>query len=236
MTFSINGQALPALAGPPFARTFNVGLASATPTLTIVAIGKNAAGAQVAQDQVVVKVVPALRAVPRLLGVPRGSTSVLRLVLPSALSTNLTVNLSVLDSSIASVPASVIIPAGQTDTSVVVTGVATGATAIVATSARGDTWALASVSPLVSKPLRVEAAPTGVVVVPTRSVGKVLTPLAGQSNVDVPILTVPATTITSVDVTSSNAAVASAVAAVIQQGSQATRITITTGIAGTAVL
>jgi hypothetical protein len=236
MTFSVNGQALPAIAGPPFVRPFNVGLASATPTLTIVATGKNAAGAQVAQDQVVVKVVPALRAVPRLVGVPRGSTSVLRLVLPSALSTDLTINLSTVDSTIASVPSSVVIPAGQTSASVIVTAVATGATTIVATSARGDTWAIASVSPLVSKPLQTEAAATGVVVVPVRSAGKAFAPLAGQSNVDVSILTIPATVMTSVEVTSSNAAVASGVATVIQPGSQAAHLTITTGIAGTAVL
>ncbi len=74
MTFTVNGQALPPIAGPPFATTFNVGLASATPTLTIVATGRNASGAQVAQDQVVVKVVPGLRAAPRLLGVPLGTT------------------------------------------------------------------------------------------------------------------------------------------------------------------
>jgi len=236
MTFSVNGQALPAIAGPPFVRPINVGLASATPTLTIVATGKNAAGAQVAQDQVVVKVVPALRAVPRLVGVPRGSTSVLRLVLPSALSTDLTINLSTVDSTIASVPSSVVIPAGQTSASVIVTAVATGATTIVATSARGDTWAIASVSPLVSKPLQTEAAATGVLVVPVRSAGKAFAPLAGQSNVDVPILTIPATVMTSVEVTSSNAAVASGVATVIQPGSQAAHLTITTGIAGTAVL
>jgi hypothetical protein len=52
----------------------------------------------------------------------------------------------------------------------------------------------------------------------------------------VAILNVPAGVITSVEVTSSNAAVASAVAANIQPGSHTTRLTITTGIAGTAVL
>ena len=70
--FTVNGQALPAVAGPPYTTTYNVGAAATTPTLTIAASGRNAAGAEVASDQIVVPVAEALRASPRLLGVPVG--------------------------------------------------------------------------------------------------------------------------------------------------------------------
>ena len=53
-----------------------VGAAAATPTLTITATGRDAAGTQIAQDQVVVTVLTGLRAQPRLLGVPLGGTGV----------------------------------------------------------------------------------------------------------------------------------------------------------------
>ncbi len=238
ITFTVNGQALPAIAGPPFATTFNVGLASATPTLTIVATGRNASGAQVAQDQVVVTVVPGLRAAPRLLGVPLGTTRQLRLGLPSPLTTDLVIQLAVVDSAIAtlSVP-SIVLPAGQTEVTVPVTGVSTGATTITATSARGTTWAVASVSPAFTKTIGVDGSPVGIAVVPARLLGQVVTPVNGQTSIVVPILGAPAIVATAVDVTSSNPAVASVNGAVvIAAGSRTANIVITTGVQGTATL
>ena len=238
MTFSVNDQALPAVAGPTFSTIFNVGTAAATPTLTIVATGRNAAGAQVATDQVVVNVLTGLRAQPRLLGVPLGATSLLRLGLPSPLATDLVVQLSVVDTAIATLPSgSVVLPAGQTEIAVPVTGVSTGATTIVATSARGTAWAIASVSPDVSKLIRVEGASVGLVVVLARSLGQVFTAPNGQTTLVVPIFGAPAVVATPVDVISSNGSVASVGGAVtIEQGSQTATITITTGSAGTVTL
>ena len=69
--FEVNGQALPAVAGPPFTALFDVPSAATTPTLTIVAIGRNAAGAEVARDEVTVNVVVGLKVRPTLLGIPR---------------------------------------------------------------------------------------------------------------------------------------------------------------------
>ena len=238
ITFTVNGQALPAIAGPPFATTFNVGLASATPTLTIVATGRNASGAQVAQDQVVVTVVPGLRAVPRLLGVPLGATRQLRLGLASPLTTDLVIQLAVVDSAIATLSApSIVLPAGQTEVAVPVTGVSIGATTITATSARGTTWAVASVSPAVTKTIGVDGSPVGIAVVPARLLGQVVTPVNGQTSIAVPILGAPAIVATAVDVTSSNPAVASVNGAVtISAGSRTANIVITTGVQGTATL
>ena len=94
-------------------------------------------------------VLTGLRAQPRLLGVPLGATSMLRLGLPAPLAADLTVQLSVVDTAIATVPSgTVVLAAGQTEIAVPVTGVSTGATTIVASSARGNTWVIASVNAL----------------------------------------------------------------------------------------
>jgi hypothetical protein len=170
--------------------------------------------------------------------VPLGATSLLRLGLPAPLATDLAVQLSVVDTAIATLPSgSVVLPAGQTEIAVPVTGVSTGATTIVATSARGTTWAIAAVSPDVSKPIRVDGASVGLAVVPARSLGQVFTAPNGQSTIVVPIFGAPAVVATPVDVTSSNGSIASVSGAVtVAQGSQTATITITTGSAGTVTL
>ena len=238
VTFTVNGQALPPAAGPAFTAVYNVGTAAATPTLTIVATGRDAAGTQVAQDQVVVSVVTGLRAQPRLLGVPTGATSVLRLGLAAPLATDLPIQLSVVDPAIATVsPASTVLAAGQTEVTVTVTGVATGATTIAAASTRGTAWAIASVSPAVTKTLSADAPVTGVVVVPARVLGHVFAPVSGQQTITVPLLSVPAPTGVPVTISSSNPAIASVSGQVtIAQGGRNATITIVTGIAGTVTL
>ncbi len=238
ITFTVNGQALPAVAGPPFATTYNVGAAADTPTLTIVATGRDASGTQVAQDQVVVTVLTGLRVRPRLLGVPLGGVGLLRLGLPSALTTDLTIQLSVVDSAVATVPsASVVLTAGQTEVVVPVTGVSTGATTVAMTSERGNAWAVASVSPVVAKTLSADAAQVGVVIVPGRLLGQVFTRVNGQQTLVVPILASPAAADIPIAISSTNSAVASVPGSVsIAQGSRTATITIVAGAAGTATL
>jgi hypothetical protein len=238
MTFVVNGQALPAVAGPPFLTTYNVGAAAAAPMLTIVATGRNAAGTQIAQDQVVVTVLTGLRSQPRLVGVPLGGTGLLRLGLPTPLTTDLTIQLSVVDTAIATVPsASVVLAAGQTEVVVPVSSVSIGATTIAATSSRGNTWAIAAVSPVVAKTISGDGAPVGVVVVPARLLGHVFVAVAGQQTLVVPILRSPSVADLPVVITSSNGAVASVPGAVsIAQGGQSATITIVTGVAGTTTL
>jgi hypothetical protein len=238
VTFAVNGQAMAPAAGPAFTTVYNVGLASATPTLTITATGRDAAGTQVAQDQVTVSVLTGLQAQPRLLGVPLGATGLLRLGLPAPLATDLSIQLSVVNPAIATVAsASAVLSAGQTEVVVPVTGVATGATTIVATSARGTAWAVAAVSPLVPKTLGVDAPTTGVVVVPARVLGHVFAPVGGQQTVNVPLLSQPAIASVPVTISSTNPAVANVSGAVtIAQGARTATISITTGIAGTAIL
>jgi hypothetical protein len=237
IAFTVNGQAV-ATVGAPFTTPYAVGAAATTPTLTIVATGRDASGAQVAQDQVVVTVVPGLRVSSRLLGVPLGGVSGLRLMLAAPLPTDLNVTLSVVDATIASLPGvGVVLPAGQTEVVVPVTGVSTGATTIAASSSRGDTWAIASVSAPVAKTMSSNAAPVGVVVVPARLLGRVFTSPSGQATVTVPILRNPAVVETPVAVTSTDAAVASVAGDLsIAPGSQTVTVTVMTGAAGTATL
>jgi hypothetical protein len=238
VTFAVNGQALAPAAGPAFSTVYNVGAAAATPTLTITATGRDAAGTQIAQDQVTVNVLTGLRVQPRLLGVPLGATGSLELGLAAPLATDLSIQLSVVDPTIATVsPAVVVLPAGQTEVVAHVTGVATGATTISATSARGNTWAIASVSPLVPKTLGIDAPTTGVVVVPARVLGHVFAPVGGQQTVNVPLLSQPAIANVPVTISSTNPAVANVSGPVtIAQGARNATISISTGIAGTATL
>jgi hypothetical protein len=238
VAFTVNGQALAPVAGPPFTATFNVGAAALSPTLTVIASGRNAAGTEVARDQLVVAVAASLRAVPRLLGVPLGGTAQLRLVLPSALGADVEVQLAAIDPSIA-VPtsATIVIPGGQTEATVSVSGLAVGATTITAVSSRGVAWAVASVSEPAPRTVSVSAAPALVVGTPGRTLGRAFALANATQPLTVPLLSTPAGTDTPVTVTSSNPAVADVTGDVsIAQGSRTAALTVTTGAPGSATL
>jgi hypothetical protein len=130
-----------------------------------------------------------------------------------------------------------VLAAGQTEVLVPVSAVSTGATTIAATSSRGNTWAIAAVSPVVAKTISGDGAPVGVVVIPARVLGQVFVAVAGQQTLVVPVLRSPAAADIPVAITSSNSAVASVPAAVsIPQGGQSATITIVAGAAGTTTL
>jgi hypothetical protein len=215
-----------------------VGPAAAAASLTIVATGRDATGVQVAQDQVVVPVIAGLQARPHLLGVPVGRTGAFRLALPAPIATDLSVQLSLVDPTVATLPPSpIVLPAGQTEVVVPVTGLREGASTIAATSARGNTWVIASVSPAVAKQVTVEAGVVGVAVTPTRQLGQVFTSVNGQRTIALSLLSAPAAADTPVTITTTNAAVASVAGVVtIPQGGQTATAVITTGVAGVATL
>ncbi|MCU1383321.1 MAG: LamG domain protein jellyroll fold domain protein [Acidobacteria bacterium] len=238
VTFTVNGTVLPAAAGPPFTTTFAVGTAATMPTLTIVAVGRDASGAQVAQDQVIVPVAVGLQAGQRLVGVALGGSSTVRLFLPSPIATDLQVQLTAVDGTIAApAVASAVIPAGETDLAVPVTGLAAGATTIVATSSRGTAWAIASVSAPVAKTMPIEASDALVAVIPRRSLGQVFLAAGRAQTIPVALLSAPAGADTPVTISSSNAgAVSVAGDVVIAAGSQIANVPITAGGAATATL
>src|SRR5262249_31235440 len=236
VVFSVNGQALPAV-GPPFSTTFSVGSAASTPTLTILATARNASGSTVAQDQVIVPVTTGLAVRTRLLGVPLAGSARLRLFIPGPLPTDLSVQLAAVDASIALPTATALIAAGQTETAVDVAGLATGATTIVATSTRGNTWAIASVSAPVSKTLAADAASPLVAVTTGRSLGRALFSSNQQQTATLTLLSTAAAADTLVTISSTSPNVATVTSVVsITAGSRAATVPIVTGASGTAVL
>jgi hypothetical protein len=216
VAFIVNGQELPAVSGPPFTTPFTTPAAATTPTLTISAIARTSGGTEVAQDQVVVDVVVGLRLQPQLVGVPLGGTATLRLVLTSALTTDLAVELSTVDPTVVSLPDSVVLTAGQTERSVLVTGAASGNTTILANSSLGTPAAIVSVSePVAGKQLTALAPAVGMVVLAPPSVGQAITAENSQQSLTVRLLSSPATEETPVAVTSSDPAVADVLGQVV---------------------
>jgi hypothetical protein len=238
VTFEVNGQATPAVSGPPFTMPFDVPLASTAPTLTIVAIGKNGSGVEVARDQVTVTVVVGLQIRPTLLGVPLGGVASLRLGLSSPIAVDLPITLAAGDASIVTLPASpVVLPAGQLDVTVPVGGAAAGNTTITATSSRGDGAVVAAVSPPIVKTVSIESLIPGVRVLTVPLAGRLFEAVGGRRTVVLQLLSAPATGATIVSVTSSDAGVVHADGPVtIAAGDQTATVTIVTGTAGSATL
>lgn len=229
VVFTINGQALAAVSGPVFTSTISVGAASATPTLTVVASGRDAGGIEIARDERTYSVVVGIRIAPRLTGVPLGSSTRLRLTISSALTDDLPITLEAGDPALVGFPVNpVVLPAGQTGVDAVVEGLAMGATAVIARSTRGDAAATVAVSPL-------EPGMTMMSVPVTAGTAVTNPPLAGYAaasagstvSVLVPLLDAPAGVETLVMVLSTNTAVATARAAAIAAGDTATLIEIT---------
>jgi hypothetical protein len=209
VVFTVNGQAQPAVSGPPFTRSFIVGSASAVPSLTIVASARNAAGAEIATDQRTVSVVVGLGVTPTLIGVPLDGTGVLRFSVSSALASDLPISLSAGDPAIVSVPTSpVVIPAGQTSVTAVIGGSATGATAVNATSPHGLASAIVAVSaPALGQTLTPFGTSIGLSLSNPAAAGFVAAP-AGSSRTVRVTLNSPATAGATVSVFTTNAAVA----------------------------
>src|SRR5262249_37771347 len=67
VTFEVNGQALPAAAAP-FTTDFDVPSAATTSSVTIVAIGRNSGGIEVARDTLVADVIVGLQTPSTVLG------------------------------------------------------------------------------------------------------------------------------------------------------------------------
>jgi len=238
VTFEVNGTELPAVSGTPFTTTFTTPSAETTPTLTIVAIARDGVGNEVAQDQVVVVVVVGLDLEPRLAGIPVGEAASLRLSLSSPASADLPITLSAVDPLVASVPGLVVLPAGEIELLVLVTGTATGSTTILASSSRGAPASIVSVSePLAQQELTVLAPPTGVVLSAPPSAGQLTLGVSEQQTVELRLLTSPSGADLQVTVTSSDPAVVDVLGlVVVAAGELVAPMTLVTGAAGEATL
>ena len=115
VVFSVNGQAQPAVVGPLFTRSFAVGAAASTPTLTVLARALDSGGAEIARDQRSFNVVVGLKVTPVLAGVPLGGTGLLRFSVSSALSSDLPIALAAGDPTLMTFPVNpAVLPAGKT--------------------------------------------------------------------------------------------------------------------------
>ena len=137
--------------------------ASTTPTLSITAIAFDAGSVELARDTISVSVVVGVDVASRIFGVPLGGTRDLVLRLPVPRATALDVTLVSLDPAVASVAATPFtIPAGATELRVPITGVAEGATTLIASTLEDQVVIFASVSALAAgSTLDAVAAPAG---------------------------------------------------------------------------
>jgi len=247
VVFEINGTVLAPLAGPIFQASFAVPAAADVPSLAITARARDANGGEIATDGLTVQVVPGLRFERALTGVPLGGSAALRLVASSPPPASLVVSLVAFDPTIAAVPASVVFPAGASALDILVTGLATGGTAVTATSAQGVASTIASVSEALAPTIFTEApppdatppmvaSPVGAAIRPFASAGQIVLPPAVTRSVRLRLLHAPAAQTTPVTIESSNAAVATAGAVSIQAGSTDAVLVITSGAEGEAVL
>jgi hypothetical protein len=175
VVFTVNGQPLAPLPLAPYRTTFQVPPVASTTSLTIVASARNVQGTVLASDTKTFPVGVALRATPSLSGIPLGGSRALRFTLSSPLSEDLAIQLRAGDPSIVSFPINpVTIPAGQLFVDGVVTGVATGNTAIFGDSTRGTADAVVSVGEVAPGQTRsASASPIGATLLSPRSAGVV---------------------------------------------------------------
>jgi hypothetical protein len=242
VVYTVNGQALAPAPGPAFQATTTVPSLAVASTLTVVASGRSASGAEVARDERTFPIAFGIRTDPRLVGVAPGATASFRIFTSSVVEADLPVALAAADPAAVSVPATVTIPAGSSGIDVPVTGAggvtAARSTTITATSTRGTADVIVSVSPVPAQTeLTGAASPVGVLVRPPLSLGAVFYAVNANALLRVAVLPSPAAGPTTVALASSDPAVASVPASlVIPAGERFLEIPVATGRAGTAAL
>jgi hypothetical protein len=251
VVFTVNGVAQEAVSGQPFARSVITPFASTSATLHVIASARNAANAEIARAERTYEVLSALRGEPTVIGLDRGASRTIRFRLIAPAAEDLPLTFTVVDPAVATVNLpNAVLAAGQTSVDVEVTACSTcpadppmrvgallGGTSIIASSARGTAAVSVSVSDrIVGQTLSPFAPPAGASVVLPPSAGQLVANPAQQLNTVIALLSQAALAPTNVSVTSSNPAVATAVAAPIATGQTTSSVSVTTGEEGVAVL
>lgn len=238
VTFTVNGQGLPPATGPTFTSPFDVPSAASTPTLTIEAAGRDSAGTVIATDTVSVDVVTGLKAVPRLIGIRTGGSSIVRLRLSSPAGADLPLTLRAANPAIVALPQTPqVLRAGETELLLAIGGVADGATTVFADSSMGTAAVIVSISQTAAgQQISISDPATGVNVARVHSIAHLFAAAGVQSTVGVRLLDAPAGASVPVDVVSSDPAIVSATVQPIEPGSQVALLSLVTGQAGTATL
>ncbi len=195
---TVNGEALAPIPGPPFAVDLPTPAISQASTLEIAVSLRDAQGNELASTTLVVPVEPRLRVRPSLLGLEPGVTRMLRAELGSPAETSVTVTVEAGDPSQVQVPATpLVIPPGESSVGVPVTGLAvcepapcTLSSPVLVRSARGDAFAIASVStPEPGEPIEALAR-AGAVLLP--ALGQVHLGVGQARQLAIPLLSAPA--------------------------------------------
>jgi len=239
VVFSVNGVASEPLSSAPFRRTIAVPDASEVSELVLTAVAFDASGTELARDEVRVPVVLSLRFEHPISGVPLGATGVLRLVASSPPLADVPLELSVHDAAIVGVPAALVFPAGASAFEIAASGLAEGATAVVARSSQGVATTIAAVSESlpIAPQTPVLAAPTGMTVRTFASLGEVILPAGSTRSVPLRLLETPATSRLDVTVTSRDPAIATLGAAVtIAAGETSAQVPLVAGVPGETLL
>ena len=237
VVFEINGQPL-APVGAPFSTSFTVPPIAQAPVLTIIASGRDAGGVVVAEDTVTVNVVPGLTVEPRILGVPLGGSANMMLKLSGPLSTNLPVVVSIIQTEVASVPDNIIIPAGQTELLLPVSGLEQGNTVVTVSSAQGGGTTIVSVSPVISgEDIPVATRSLGVSIFPSPVIGKIILPVGATRSIGVTLFNTPVAEETTVVTTNSDVSIVGLAApVVIPAGSTVANVSLSGLAAGQATI
>lgn len=238
VVFTVNGEVLPAITAAPFRLAFQVPALATHPTLTIVASARNAQNAEIATDTRTVPVGLGLAIRPTLSGVPLGGVRHVRLVLSSAASDSVSVQLRAGDPAVVTFPVNpVVIPAGHATVEAAVQGASTGNTAIFAESSHGNAYSIVSVGAVAAETeVNVSAMPAGASVRVAASAGTVIGNTSESFTVSLAVLPTAAAASTPVSIISTNPLVATATVSNVAAGGQTATIVVTTGTAGTATL
>jgi len=237
--FEVNGVALPPVVGQPFQIDIKVPLMIEATKLVINAIGRDANSSELASDQVMVSIIPALYIQsPSILGVPLGGSSNLELALSGPLLSDLPIQLKAIQPNVLDIPGELNIPAGNAKLTVPVTGLTKGGTVLIVESEHGGGAIVASVGILESGfEVRQTAQSTGFSLSPIPLIGKIGIAPNVVATMVTQILNKPALIETEVTAYSTNPAVVDVPNSLtIPMGSQVISLTLTAGVQGEADL
>lgn len=251
VVFSVNGRTLTTDTTAPFQALVVTPGAAFNASMTVLASARNGANVEIARAERVYAIVRALHATPAVIGLDRGASGTLRFSLGEPAPEDVTIALSAVAPQVVTLASpSVVLAAGAMFAEVGVTactscpldppagpGRLVGNTTVVASSTRGSAGAIVSVSDRrTGETTDVVASPAGVGVLLPPSAGQIALRATQQSVTVIALFNEAASADTAVTVTSSNPAIASAVASIIAAGQTVTTLTVTAGEDGVAVL
>ena len=213
VVFLVDGQELPTIESAlphslSYRADFAVPASAEVSDLAIEAIGRDAEGALQASDTIAVSVSGRMRFTPRLVGIAPGEAMTLRLRVSAPPAIDLSISLSSVTPGVVELPLTTLtLPAGESEIDVAIGGGDEGATTLIASSEIGDAGAVVVVSPAIAGVERKVHGLAGAAVL-EGLMARFALPTGRALAVRVPVLSLPASSETAVEATSSDPAVA----------------------------